>query len=142
MTASFVDSNIWLYALVQKQNEKDKGKHEVATQVIQPGMIISEQVIAEVTANLIRKTDTSSQEITAYLKEFYSLYQVVYPDLDMHLQAQQLRENYCFSFWDSLIVAAALKANCETLYSEDMQDGLLVNKTLRIINPLINSKDK
>jgi predicted nucleic acid-binding protein len=57
----------------------------------------------------------------------------------MHLQAQQLRENYCFSFWDSLIVAAALKANCETLYSEDMQDGLLVNKTLRIINPLINT---
>jgi predicted nucleic acid-binding protein len=78
MTASFVDSNIWLYALVQKQDDKDEGKHELAIQVIQPGMTISEQVIAEVTANLIRKTDTSSQEITAYLKEFYSLYQVIY----------------------------------------------------------------
>ena len=99
-------------------------------------MTISEQVIAEVTANLIRKTDTSSEEISAYLKEFYSLYHVIYPDLDMHLQAQQLREDYCLSFWDSLIVAAALKADCEVLYSEDMHDGLLVNKRLRVINPL------
>lgn len=73
MTASFVDSNIWLYALVQKQNENDKGKHELATQIIKPGIYISEQVIAEVTVNLIRKTDTSQQEVSAYLKEFYRL---------------------------------------------------------------------
>jgi len=43
---------------------------------------------------------------------------------------------YGFSFWDGLIVASAIGANATLLYSEDMQDGLLVEQQLRIINPL------
>jgi predicted nucleic acid-binding protein len=42
---------------------------------------------------------------------------------------------YSLSFWDSLIVASALAANAEILYSEDMQNGLLIENKLRIINP-------
>jgi predicted nucleic acid-binding protein len=46
-----------------------------------------------------------------------------------------LREQYAFSFWDSLIVSSALHAEAAVLYSEDMQDGLVVEKRVRIINP-------
>jgi predicted nucleic acid-binding protein len=42
---------------------------------------------------------------------------------------------YGFSYWDSLIVAAALTSGCSTLLSEDMQDGLLIEGKLRIKNP-------
>lgn len=52
------------------------------------------------------------------------------------MSASKLRQNHRFSYWDSLIVASALKAQAEIIYSEDMQHGLVVDKILTIINPL------
>jgi len=52
------------------------------------------------------------------------------------LKASDLRNRYSLSYWDSMIVAAALEASCSVLYSEDMQSGLLVDQSLKIINPL------
>lgn len=49
--------------------------------------------------------------------------------------AVTLREQYFFSFWDSLIIASAMLGNATILYSEDMQNGLIVNNNLEIINP-------
>jgi predicted nucleic acid-binding protein len=46
-----------------------------------------------------------------------------------------LGERYGFSVYDAMIVAAALREGCTTLYSEDMHDGLLVEDQLRIVNP-------
>ena len=54
---------------------------------------------------------------------------------DTHDTGLHLAERYGFSIYDSFIVAAALQANCETLWSEDMQDGLTVENRLRIVNP-------
>lgn len=51
-------------------------------------------------------------------------------------KASELREKYSLSYWDSLIVASALTADCEILYSEDMQDGLRVEQRLDIVNPV------
>jgi len=51
--------------------------------------------------------------------------------------ALDIRERYCFSWYDSLIVAAALEAGCDTLYSEDMQDSQEINGCLRIVNPFV-----
>jgi predicted nucleic acid-binding protein len=46
-----------------------------------------------------------------------------------------LREEYSLSFWDSLIVSAAFLAGAEIIYSEDMQDGLVIRESLQVINP-------
>lgn len=51
--------------------------------------------------------------------------------------ASLLRKKRAFSYWDSLIVAAALDAGCDTLYSEDMQHGQLVEGRLRLVNPFV-----
>ena len=51
--------------------------------------------------------------------------------------AFNLSLKYGFSYWDSMIVATALENNCEVLYTEDMQHGLLVEKTLLIKNPFL-----
>jgi predicted nucleic acid-binding protein len=56
----------------------------------------------------------------------------------MHLKASRLRTQHQFSYWDSLIVAAALEAGCSVLYSEDMQDGQVIDGRLSIRNPLIS----
>jgi len=49
--------------------------------------------------------------------------------------ALDIRERYNFSWYDSLILAAALEGGCDTLYSEDMQNGQEINGQLRIVNP-------
>jgi predicted nucleic acid-binding protein len=57
--------------------------------------------------------------------------------------ALDIRERYSFSWYDSLIVAAALEAGCDTLdtldtlYSEDMQNSQVINGRLRIVNPFV-----
>jgi predicted nucleic acid-binding protein len=51
--------------------------------------------------------------------------------------AQDLVEKYDFQVFDGIIIAAALEANCDILYSEDMQNGLLVENTLKIVNPFV-----
>ena len=55
------------------------------------------------------------------------------------LKASALRGQHALSFWDSLIVASALATNTTVLYSEDMQDGLLVENRLCIMNPFKES---
>jgi len=54
------------------------------------------------------------------------------------LEASHLRKKYKLSFWDELIVSAAIESNCNILYSEDMQHKMLIQNT-RIINPFVNS---
>jgi len=51
--------------------------------------------------------------------------------------AQSLVNKYDFQIFDGIIVAAALEADCDILYSEDMQDGQVIEKTLKIKNPFI-----
>jgi predicted nucleic acid-binding protein len=51
--------------------------------------------------------------------------------------ALDIRERYGFSWYDNLIVAVALEAGCDTLYSEDMQNNQEINGRLRIVNPFV-----
>jgi predicted nucleic acid-binding protein len=51
--------------------------------------------------------------------------------------AQNLIGKYNFQLFDGIVVAAALEANCDILYSEDMQDGQIIENTLKIVNPFI-----
>ena len=54
------------------------------------------------------------------------------------VSASMLRESHSFSYWDSLIAAVALSANTDVLYSEDMQDGFVLDNKLKIINTFIS----
>jgi predicted nucleic acid-binding protein len=129
----FVDTNIWLYAFIQTQ---DSGKQVMAKNVIQDNeVILSSQVINETCVNLLKKTSLSEPELQALIRSFYSHYPVIEADQEMLLRASELREKHSFAYWDSLIVAGALLAGCDCLYSEDMQDGLQVDGKLTIQNP-------
>ena len=55
--------------------------------------------------------------------------------VDTHEAALRLAERYGFAMFDALMVATASKAGCTTLWSEDMQDGMLIDGKLRIANP-------
>jgi predicted nucleic acid-binding protein len=60
-------------------------------------------------------------------------------DQDQLLLASTLRSSLDLSYWDSLIVVSALSAGCETLYTEDLQHGQVIQERLGIINPFKES---
>jgi predicted nucleic acid-binding protein len=133
--AVFIDTNIWLYALIVGQ---DVDKSKIARQLIAENngnIIISSQVVIEVVANLSKKSQLEETELRQLISGFYQDHQVLHVGESIMHNASHLREQYSFSYWDSLIVAAALQANATVLYSEDMQAGLVIDQRLTIINP-------
>ena len=128
----FIDSNVFLYAL----SEQDLSKQIIASElVLADNGVISTQVINEVSNNLLKKLKLSEVEITQFVESCYKRYEVVELLQPLLIDASLLRRQYNLSFYDSLIVAAALAAQASHLYSEDMQDGLIIHKSLRIMNP-------
>lgn len=132
--AHFIDTNIWLYSLLDTGEAE---KTEAAQALIKSSeAIVSPQVISEVCANLVKKAKMPEEEIRKFIEGIYAKHRVTEYDMRVFLAASELREEYSLSFWDSLIVSAALLSGAEVIYSEDMQDGLLVRETVQIINPL------
>jgi predicted nucleic acid-binding protein len=129
----FVDANIWLYAFIESQ---DPGKSRIAKDVIQSNeVVVSVQVINEVSINLIKKARFDEARIQRLIASFYFRQQVIETGREVLVMASDLRSRYQFSFWDSQIIGSALVSGTEIVYSEDMADGLLVDNRLRIVNP-------
>ncbi len=129
----FVDSNVWIYALVEHEAG---AKKRIAKEIIRDApAVLSTQVISEVCANLLRRTDATEDEVTTFIRTFYDDHIVVDVSRYIFLSASQLRRRYSLSYWDSLIVASALSSGAPVLLSEDMQDGLKIDGGLTIKNP-------
>ena len=129
----FVDTNIWLYAFIKSE---DNDKTAIAEQLIKSHRIVaSSQIVNELCVNLIKKTKLSEPEIQELISSFYKKYSVVNVSKEIMVKASILRDEHRFSFWDSMVVSAALFSDVETLYTEDMHDGLIVEGNLRIVNP-------
>ena len=127
----FLDTNILLYAFSSKEIQK----HEIAKKIVLADAVISVQVINEVSVNLIKKFKFSEDEVASFIKSSYARYQFATLDKETFLKASSLRKKYFLSYFDSIIVATALMADCNILYSEDMQHNLIVNNCLKIVNP-------
>ena len=129
----FLDSNVWIYGFIESQNPS---KHQIAKRLIEDEEIgISVQVIAEVCLALIRKTSATEDRIQRIIGDFEVQFHPL-PITTSHLRrASLLRMRYNVSHWDSLLLVAALDLDASIFYSEDMQDGLIVDRSLTIQNP-------
>jgi predicted nucleic acid-binding protein len=136
----FVDTNIWLYALLELEDAPADRRHQQAidflAELTRP--VINSQVIRETCANLIKKAKMPEASIQGVLKAWYRDSDVVTSNAAQYLLASELRTNNAFSYWDSMIVAAALDAGCTTLCSEDMQHGQILRGQLTIVNPFLD----
>lgn len=141
MTAvtSFIDTNVWLYRLFDDQKieatERDRKRNIAISITSNEGIIISTQVVNEVSANLLKKAAFNEEQIKTVIQSLYRRCTVVEFNLNIFESASDIRSRYNFSFWDGLIIACALSAKASILYSEDMQDGLVVAGQLEIVNP-------
>jgi predicted nucleic acid-binding protein len=130
MPGSFFDTNVLLYIA-----SGDFAKAERAEQLIGVGGTISVQVLNE-TANVARrKMSMSWTETHAFLSMMRGLLSVQPLTVDIHETGLVLGERYGVSIYDAMIAASALHAGCDTLWSEDMQDGAVFDGRLHIANP-------
>lgn len=126
----FIDSNIFVYLF-----STDVAKADQSESLLQKGGVVSIQVLNEITNVARRKLRMSWSEIDEIIDVIKTGFKIEPLTIQTYQKGRKLAEKYSLSFYDSLIVAAALIAGSKTLYSEDMQNGLLVEETLNIVNP-------
>ena len=137
----FFDTNVLVYAFDQSELEKSitarqlisdfgtKGDLRISTQVLQEFYV----VVTKVGKLLL----TQAEEIVNEFAEF----PLIHVDKPIISRAMKRHQSNVFSFWDSLIVEAALKLGCSQLLSEDMQDGLVID-SMTIRNPFITIENQ
>jgi predicted nucleic acid-binding protein len=130
MPGSFFDTNVLVYIA-----SDDTAKADRAEAAIADGGTISVQVLNELANVARRKMRMTWTETNTFLNTLRSLLTVHPLTLEIHETGLALAQRYGLSTYDAMIAASALHAGCNTLWSEDMQDGLVVEDSLRIINP-------
>jgi predicted nucleic acid-binding protein len=130
---AFFDTNVLVYIVGQKDERTAKAEALVAN-----GGIVSVQVLNELASVSHRKLGMSWEEIGGALAAIRDLCPSPIPlTLDTHEAGLRIAAKYGFPFYDALIAAAALAAQCTTLYSEDFQDGQLLEGRLTVRNPFV-----
>lgn len=132
MARIFYDSNIIIYAFA------NDAKAPVAGDLLLQGGEISVQVLNEFTHVARRKLGFDWDMIDNAIADICVLARAVHPILlDTHIQARSIAQRHKLSYYDSVIIASALHARCDMLYSEDMQDGMVIDDRLLIRNPFV-----
>ena len=130
MPGSFFDTNVLMYLA-----SGDSAKADRAEAVLRDGGAISVQVLNEIANVARRKLRMTWQETRAFLSLLRGLLTVYPVTAETHELGIALAERYNLAIYDALIAASALLAECDRLWSEDMQDGMAIDKRLRIVNP-------
>jgi predicted nucleic acid-binding protein len=130
--SAFLDSNVLLYAV-----SSDATKASVAGPLVENGATVSVQVLNEFANIAFKKHRRPWREIGHALRVLRAQLDVQALTIETHELGLQIAERYRFSFYDSLLVAAALQARCTTFYSEDLHHGQVIGRQLTIRNPFV-----
>jgi predicted nucleic acid-binding protein len=133
----FWDSNLWVYLFLPSLDIADLNKKTKLLKLLEnePDITVSVQVLNEVANVLMKKYKFDENKVEEILSFIEDSTNVVPLTKSISVDALRLKKQFGFSWYDSLIVSAALSTNCEILLSEDMQNGLLINERLSILNP-------
>ncbi|WP_201864574.1 PIN domain-containing protein [Microvirga soli] len=126
----FFDTNVILYLL-----SEDVAKADRAEALLSQGGTLSVQVLNEAANVMTRKLRMDLDEISGFQIGVRHFCDVVPITIDTHDDALAIARRYRFSIYDSLIIAAAIAAKCEVLYSEDLQSDQQIGGHLTITNP-------
>lgn len=132
MSDRFIDTNILVYLA-----SDDERKAGIAQGLLSDGGVISVQVLNELTNVARRKMKLSWQETNEFLYLIRSFTTVEPLTLQTHELGLELAARYSLSVYDAMIISSGLLAGCNTLLSEDMQNGLKVADKMTIQNPFM-----
>ena len=129
--------------LVYAYDRRNPAKQSTAQRLIEENLLaetgcLSAQVLSEFYVAVTRKLPVPlAPEAAAAVVHLFSRMPVTEVDVSLVHRAMEAQRRYVISYWDALIVAAALAADCDTLYSEDMQDGQIFEGRLTVKNPFV-----
>lgn len=130
--ANFLDTNILVYAL------SEEPKAEVAQSIMIEPFIVSVQALNEFANVGRKKLKLSWKRIEEAIDDISATASaIIVLDKQATMAALKLVQRYNLAFYDALMLATALNANCSRYYSEDLQHGLLVDGSLTVINPFL-----
>jgi predicted nucleic acid-binding protein len=139
----FVDTNVLVYVRDRTDEEKQRAAAEWMTALWDSRLgRLSVQVLQEYYVTLTRKLsparspDEVREDVIAL-----SAWRPVAIDVGILERAWDLQDRFAFSWWDSLIVAAAVEMRCRYLLTEDLQDGQVVDG-LTIVSPFTRRPDE
>lgn len=128
----FLDTNILIYSY----SATDSAKQNIARKLVAEYLsYISTQVLQELANTLTKKFGNTWKDAQKAVIESNKNNLLHENNQDTIANACDIADKYQYSFYDSLIVSAALSCNCTTLYSEDMQDGQVIENCITIVNP-------
>src|SRR5579863_6748365 len=130
MPGDFFDTNVLVYVAAGSS-----AKAKRAERIIAAGGVISVQVLNELANVARRKMRLPWTETRAFLSLIRGLLPVHPITVEIHETGLAVAERYGLSIYDAMIVASALHADCDRLWSEDMQHGMKIEGRLRIANP-------
>jgi predicted nucleic acid-binding protein len=128
---TFLDTNVLIYAIALSDPRRER-----ARELLAQGGVISVQVLNEFAFVTRRKLQMPWGEV----KEALQAVQILCPEpapitIDTHQLALRIAESYRYGIYDGLIAASALETGCATLFSEDFQNGQVIDDRLTIRNP-------
>ena len=133
----FLDTNIFVYSF----DKNSKSKQERAKTLVSRALdtrrgIVSFQVVQEFLNVATRKFSTplSATDTQLYLMQVMAPLCEVFPNIGLYSEALSISRETGFSFYDSLILASAIAGHCETLLTEDLQDGQRI-RGVKVHNP-------
>jgi predicted nucleic acid-binding protein len=133
----FLDTNVFVYTFDARVPEKQRRARELVRSALGTGKgAISWQVTQEFLNIALRKFEEplTPGEAADYLDQVLTPLWKVSPSPELTHEALSIQRQTQFGFYDSLIVAAAIRSGAAILYSEDLQHGRTIGGT-RILNP-------
>ncbi|HEY0244513.1 MAG TPA: PIN domain-containing protein [Mucilaginibacter sp.] len=126
-----IDTNILIYALDNFYPEKQN----ISIQIIADKPLFCSQSLSEFTNVCLRKWKFPKSKVAELIKTY--LQQGIYVPVteQMLMRSVDIMNKYDFQLFDSIIISSALESGCSLLYSEDMNDGQIIEKQLNIVNP-------
>lgn len=136
------DANVLLYAVDRFDLEKQRQAVDLLERLVTEDTppVLPWQVACEYLAGLRRRQDAGaipSDEVDRLFYAVMTTYPLVCPTVRVLQNSRALFERYSLSHWDSLLLAACIDAGVDTLYSEDMSDGMTYD-SVTVINPFKN----
>jgi len=130
----FIDTNLLIYSI-----STDYAKSAKVEQVFRKPLnfYVSTQIINEFVHTCYRKNLLSAADVKRVVEEFLLFFELVVIEENTIRSALELKQRYGYSWYDSLVIAAALENECSTLLSEDLQHGQIIDDRLTILNPFI-----
>jgi predicted nucleic acid-binding protein len=130
---AFFDTNVFIYLYADAERSKQEISRDIVNNAYE--CITSTQILNEINNVLIKKWRTPYETVKAIQNDVRHIGEITYVTEDIIDKAVDLHFRYGFSYYDCLMLASALDSDCDIIYTEDMNNGQVIDDKLKIINP-------